>query len=259
MPRPIPVLLALLALPPLALAAAPRADVAEALRVGAVLDGETLRLEDGRELRLAGIRVPRVPSDRPADAARRYAERARALLGKLVLGRELRLAFAGGRRDRHGRVLAHAYGPDEVWLQGALLTAGLARVDSRVDDRTLVAEMLALEGAARAAGRGLWRSRRYAVRQAEDVGRHIASFQLVEGRVRAVAVVRGRAFLNFGDDWREDFTVSLVPEVRRRFESEGVDPRSYRGKRIRVRGWVASWNGALIEATHPEQIELLND
>ena len=29
------------------------------------------------------------------------------------------------------------------------------------------------------------------------------------------------------------------------------------GKRIRVRGWLRSWNGPQIEASHPEQIELL--
>ena len=224
-----------------------------------MLDGETVQLEDGRELRLAGIRVPRPPLDRPAGAGRPIAERARALLDELVLGQDLRLDFAGARSDRHGRVLAHAYGPNEVWLQGALLSAGLARVDSRVDGRALVAEMLALEKAARADGRGMWRSRSYAVRQADDAQRYTGSFQLVEGRVLDVAVVRGRAFLNFGEDWRRDFTVSLLPEVRRRFESEGTDPRAYRGRRVRVRGWVTWWNGALIEVTHPEQIEMLDD
>ena len=256
MPKPIRVLLTLLALLPHTLGSETRA---ESVRVGEVLDGETLRLEDGRELRLSGIRAPRNPLDRPADTVWRFAERSRALLGALVLGQELRLAFDGARSDRHGRVLAHAYGRDEVWLQGALLSAGLARVDSRADGRALVEEMLALERVARDAGRGMWRSRLYAVRQAGDAERHSGSFELVEGRVLAVAVVRGRAFLNFGEDWRRDFTVSLLPDVRRRFEAEGVDPRGYDRRRVRVRGWITWWNGALIEVTHPEQIEVLED
>jgi len=32
---------------------------------------------------------------------------------------------------------------------------------------------------------------------------------------------------------------------------------SYQGKTIRVRGWIKKFNGPLIEASHPEQIEIL--
>ena len=38
---------------------------------------------------------------------------------------------------------------------------------------------------------------------------------------------------------------------------EGIDIAAYAGKRVRVRGWVARYNGPMIEATHPEQIEIL--
>jgi hypothetical protein len=34
-----------------------------------------------------------------------------------------------------------------------------------------------------------------------------------------------------------------------------MDLASLEGQRVRVRGWVESWNGPAIEATHPEQIE----
>ena len=29
------------------------------------------------------------------------------------------------------------------------------------------------------------------------------------------------------------------------------------GKEVRVRGWIEWWNGTVIKATHPEQIEIL--
>ena len=75
--------------------------------------------------------------------------------------------------------------------------------------------------------------------------------------MKAAAVVRGRGYLNFGDDWREDFTVSIGPRDRRRFETAGIDIEDYEGRLVRVRGWVDSFNGPMIEATHPEQIEVL--
>ncbi len=71
--------------------------------------------------------------------------------------------------------------------------------------------------------------------------------------------MRKRTYLNFGADWRSDFTVSLAPKVRKLFEAEGIDPLSSRGKLVRVRGWLKSYNGPLIEATHPEQIEVIEE
>ncbi len=85
----------------------------------------------------------------------------------------------------------------------------------------------------------------------------IGSFQLIEGPVVSADVVRGRAYLNFGKDWRTDFTVSVEPKRVRLFRSEGLHPESYQGRRIRVRGWLRRRNGPMIEATYPEQIEIL--
>jgi micrococcal nuclease len=87
----------------------------------------------------------------------------------------------------------------------------------------------------------------------------VGSFQLVEGRVIDVATVRNRTYLNFGADWRRDFTISIAPKDRRRFRKSGVDPMSYKGQRIRVRGWLKSYNGSMIDVTHPEQFEILDE
>ena len=43
------------------------------------------------------------------------------------------------------------------------------------------------------------------------------------------------------------------------FTAAGIDLTALAGKRLRVRGWVMWRNGPMIEATHPEQIELLAD
>jgi hypothetical protein len=69
--------------------------------------------------------------------------------------------------------------------------------------------------------------------------------------------VRKRTYLNFGADWRSDFTITIAPKDRRLFEADGIDPLIYQGKRVRVRGWLKSYNGPLIDATHPEQIEVI--
>jgi hypothetical protein len=140
-----------------------------------------------------------------------------------------------------------------------VLTRGLARVYSFADNRALAAEMLALEGAARDAGRGIWADPFYRVRAPEDAAAETDSFQLVEGRVLSAVVVRGRGYLNFGADWRSDFTLAIDPQSRRLFEAEGRAVESYTGLRVRARGWLKSFNGPMIEITHPEQIEVLSE
>ena len=72
----------------------------------------------------------------------------------------------------------------------------------------------------------------------------------------SAANVRGRVYLISGADYRTDFTISISPADRPVFEAAGYDLTSLAGKEIRVRGWIRKRNGALIESTHPEQIEL---
>ena len=221
-----------------------------------VIDGETLRLTDGRELRLAGIRVPWREADR------KLAARARETVSRAVAKGPLRLVFDQRTRNRYGQLLAQVRvlppGAREIWLQALLLSKGLARVRGLPENRRAVPALLAVERRARAAGLGLWAYRRFAVLAPEQAARRIGSFQIVEGRVLSAETVKGRSYLNFGADWKSDFTVALDRAARRRFEESGLDPLSLEGRRIRVRGWLKSFNGPMLELGYPEQIELLD-
>ena len=254
----LPVLLPVLLLNWLLLAGAASA---EPLRVTAVLDGDTLELEDGRRVRLAGIEAAKPPRHaNPADGrVWPLADAATRALSELALGR--RVALHGpAPLDRHGRLLAHLVREDGLWLQSALVVRGLARVHTRPDARAYAAELLAGEEAARNAGRGLWRSRVYAVRDAadpEELARDRDSFQLVEGVVLAITKSGGEAWLDFGTDWRSDVTVHIGRAAMREVTRAGIDPLSFEGRRVRVRGWITLRNGPLIEIAHPEQIERL--
>lgn len=171
----------------------------------------------------------------------------------------MRLSYGGARADRHGRRLAHLHdGELGTWLQAAMLLAGMARVYSFSDNRACVAEMLSLEAQARAERRGIWSHPFYAVRDHRQAGRHLESFQLVEGTVLDAARVRGRVYLNFGHDWRRDFTITIGSPARRLFRQAGLDPLGLEGRTVRARGWLRRFNGPLIEVSHPEQIEILD-
>ena len=234
-----------------------------AATVAVIVDGDTVVLEspvDGAiQVRLVGIQAPKLPLGRKGFPTWPLAAEAKQALAKLVLGKTVSLSFGGTEKDRHGRLLAHLHRQDGTWVQGRMLSLGMARVYSFRDNRARVAEMLALESSARKAGRGIWGHPFYAVIAPVQAARAIGTFQLVRGRVLKAARVKGRVYLNFGDDWRTDFTVMLEAKARRLFRRAGLDPLALEGRWLRVRGWLKKWNGPMIEATHPEQIELLAD
>lgn len=229
-----------------------------------VLDGETLRLDSGLEVRLINARAPVRPADLSDHHPWPLARTARTALGALALGKPVRLFYGGRERDRNGRALAHAFvitDAGRLWLQGEMVGKGLARVYSFRDNRACILDLLDLEDRARSAGRGLWSDQAYAVRKALDVTRLTddrGSFQIIEGEVHAVARVRGRAYLNFEANWRRDFTASLSASVDKRLTKSGLNAEHLNARRIRVRGWIERRNGPLVAITHREQIEILD-
>ena len=233
-------------------------EIGETGRVVEVIDGDTIVLAGGLEVRLVGIQAPKLPLGRPGFEAWPLAEEARARLVAMVLDREVTLYYGGRRVDRYGRALAHLVLDDGGWVQANMLSDGFARVYSFADNRALVPLMLDGEAIARRAGRGLWQEAYYRVLDQADAGRAVGSYGLVEGVVLSAARVRGRGFLNFGEDYRTDFTISIDPsDMEDHFDAADILLDDYVGARVRVRGWIRNLNGASIDVTHPEQIELI--
>ena len=225
------------------------------VEVSHTLDGDTMRLVDGRLLRLAGVLAPEPPDDKAIEDWPPMLG-ARAALAELVEGKKLQIAHDRIFKDRYGRVLAHLIGENEAWIQAEMVRRGWVMVAPRQKSKAGASELLRLEQDARAAGLGLWNNKQYRVRNADKV-RDKEGYILVEGHVVDAARVRSRIYLNFGEDYREDFTATIEPVARRLFEQAGMDPLSLAGQKLRVRGWVYSSNGPMIDIEVPEQIEII--
>ncbi|HKC31941.1 MAG TPA: thermonuclease family protein [Xanthobacteraceae bacterium] len=246
--------------------------------VARVVDGRTFVLADGREVRLAGIEVPpeadltirpEAPATEGASAqAPPSPDRGRAAteaLAALVAGQETVLKRAKPVTDRYGRLLADAYvsrDGAEGSVAKTLLAQGLARVAARPGDAACPAELRAAERAARTGRLGLWADPRYFSHAAENPGEIAAErgrFTLVEGKVVSVRESGGTIYVNFGRRWSEDFTVTISKRHERIFAAAGLEPQKLSGRRVVVRGWVEERGGPWIEASTPEQIEIVAD
>jgi endonuclease YncB( thermonuclease family) len=223
-----------------------------------VIDGRTFVLDDGREVRLAAIEVP------PFDGAAPNGAAAKAALDALIGGDDIVLRRADIETDRYGRLVAYAYAvrdDEELFAQGEMIAAGLARVGDRVGSRSCALELFKRETMARQAKLGLWADPYYDVLNAEtpaDVLARKGRFALVEGKVVSVRESGATIYVNFGRRWSEAFSVTVLKRNERNFAAAGLDLPGLAGRLVRVRG-VIEQRGASgspsIEALHPEQIE----
>jgi micrococcal nuclease len=222
-----------------------------AVAVVQAVDGNgTLILRDRRVVKLEGLLLPTAPASLQRQAV--------VELKKLVSDVRVTLQAGVPKRDRYDRLRAQVILPDGRWLQEALLRHGLARVSIAQDRRECARELYAAEESARTAGIGLWALPEFAVRTPESLRwTDLGVFQIVEGIVLNVKVSGSRAYLNFGRNWRTDFTVTIAPEDMKTFRRASVDPYSYTGKEVRVRGYIDRLHGFEIEAASPQAIEMI--
>lgn len=236
-------------------ASADDAHRSHAAQVGHVDERGALVLADGGELCLTGIRVPTDDEgyDRPASWRSAWL----AIVEGQTFFHQIEHPL---EHDRYGCPFAHVETANRVPLQHLLLEAGWAVTDpsSVSEERGVgtgaVDTMLRLEDQARKAGRGIWRGSRAGPRTADDLSRWIGTRQLVEGRVRRMSDNDRYIYLNFGADWRTDFTVRLN---RKMIDAARIDPAKFDGRKLRIRGFLQDSRGPLIDIAHPKQIEFL--
>jgi len=235
-------------------AKAPECPLAGARVVGfaRALDGGGFLTADGEEVRLAGILAPGAGGEAVSEPAAAAAHEA---LARALRDRTVTLAPADTPRDRYRRTVAQVFA-DGTWIQAALLQAGEVRVAPDLASAPCATALLAAEAQARDRRAGQWRGA-FRVRDPDDIRNRVGSFQIVEGDVVTASVTRGRAFINFGADYRTDFTVTIEPEDMRIFRQAKFDVAALAGKRIRVRGWIEFYNGPEITVTTPAAIEML--
>ena len=143
---------------------------------GGIIDGDTLVLQDGREVRLDGCGRPsaaRRPDCRPA-----AAEAAKEVLGALALGIGCGSVYGGARTGTVARSPRSTRAG--VWMQGAMIERGSPAPDL-ADTRARARDAGAR--AARARRGAACGATRATASLSEATRPHIDGFQLVEGRV----------------------------------------------------------------------------
>ncbi len=225
------------------------------VKVHRVVDGDTLRLLDGRSVRMIGLNTPETgKKGKPAEP---LAEIARSLLQALVNDSDgsvgLRIGEQG--KDRYGRTLANVYGRDGSNLEAQLLSEGLGFQVAVAPNVALVDCQRQAEDVARQARLGLWRNSPVVPAAQIDKG----GFALIAGRVDSVR-------RNAAGVWIElqgGVVLRIALPLLDRFDRNDLE--RLQGRQVQARGWVvdrsrrdglkpgqARW---LIPITHPMMLQ----
>ncbi len=225
----------------------------ERVRVSAVIDGDTLVLGDHRRVRLIGIDTPELGTDGGAHEA--GALEARNRLRQLMFTHQwqISLRFDRERKDRYGRLLAHAFLADGRNLTEQLLETGSGS-HLVVPPNTWQADCYASASArARTARNGIWALPEYAPVLVQDLGLREQGFRLVRGRVSHVSSSASAVWINLAGN----FAARIEHQDIRDFA--GVDLDGLAGADVELQGWVYVRKGQpRMRLRHPTALTILS-
>ncbi|MBX8542387.1 thermonuclease family protein [Pseudomonas cichorii] len=197
-------------------------------QVQRVVDGDTLRLADGRNVRMIGLNTPETGKN--GQSAEPFAVAAQRRLQALVdeSGGQVSLRVGEQAQDHYGRTLANVYGRNGANLEAQMLGEGLGYLVAVAPNVALVDCQKSAELKARQAGLGVWRNAQVQPAGQIDKG----GFALVSGQVRDVQRNRGGIWIELSDS----VVLRIAPEQIPLFDASLLD--RLKGRQIEARGWV---------------------
>jgi endonuclease YncB( thermonuclease family) len=223
-------------------------------RVTYVFDGDTVKLQDGRRVRLIGINTPELGHKGAHDEP--LAVRARDVLEQILDSgdRTVLLQYGSETHDHYGRLLAHVFLQDGENVAVPLLQKGLATtlvVPPNTGEMHCYREV---EDRARARRTGLWALDRYQATDSTTLRTTSRGFRIVHGRVTAVRKSRKSTWV----DLEGLLTVHISNRDRNNFPKQELE--SLRNRKIEVRGWIRP-SGKRLQMTvrHPAALAVLGN
>lgn len=220
--------------------------------ISAVSDNMILSVQD----RTFTIALPYIyiPQDIISTATSRLME--------WTAGKAMAFHYISDKPDRYGSINASVTTIDDGKpLQEILLQNGLAVVYFLDYSAPHSATLFRYEESARRKNLGMWGNGYLKVisssKIADDYSKYLNRFIIVEGVAGKLHVSKKNTYINFGDNWQTDFTVQLDNKTTRKLPD--FSATALHNKRIRVRGWLESYNGPFMRILNPANIEVLSD
>jgi len=222
--------------------------------VSQVYDGDTIKLKSGKKIRLIGVNTPEM--NHKTGEPEPFAKQAKEYLQRKVLRKKVGLRYGSEKKDRHGRYLAHIFLNDQLNLQQALLTKGLA-VNISFPPNLWQQECYAdAEKSARKNLKGIWKNHQKNIILASRIKPSQSGFQFIKGRISDIKQNKKAFWLNLSTNRNKPVTLRIYKENLSYFKN--VDIEKLEGKSIIAKGWISRHKKHYyITIRHPSALQIL--
>ncbi|MCF7893345.1 MAG: thermonuclease family protein, partial [Candidatus Omnitrophica bacterium] len=235
------------------------ADYSE-IKVKEVIDGDTIILSNGKHLRYIGIDTPETrvkKGNKFVYDPQPFSREAAQFNKKLVEGKNVRIEFDIDKKDRYGRLLGYCF-TDGTFVNKKLIEEGYAVLYTYPPNIKYVESLAEAQKYARKNDKGMWGV--YQTINHKQAHRFINQIRTIKGKVLTTYKSNKCTYLNFGSNYRTDFTVVIFNKDLDYFQKKGINPLDfYRGKLIEVSGKIREYNGPEIIVSSPEEIRVIAD
>ncbi len=204
--------------------------------VDRIYDGDTIKLKDGRHVRILGVNAPEVDHGKQLSGQALGEESRMATEAFLKANKQVRLFYDIQRVDRYERTLAHVYDAKGNSLSANLLRKGLGFHVAVPPNLSLNACLHAQETIARSKSLGIWGHSAWRAISAPNLTLEDTGFKRITGRV--ISVSKAQSI------WLEldgPVVIKITPSDLKNFPA--TDWESWKGRRVEVRGWVTERRG----------------
>jgi micrococcal nuclease len=226
----------------------------ETVQIAKINLDNSINLEDGRVLKLAGI----------DETSRSILIKAQAVLTQVTTSAEIKIS-TNGTKDRWGRIAAHVFitpneAQEQAWLQGFLLQYGHSRISLESHADPCFTIMKALETEAITQKQGLWAEPFSIIESSNsaELLKRRGELVHIRGQVVGIGETRTVYYLNFGKSWQKDFSIVILKRHVKHFDEQSLSPRSLDRKQVYIRGIVDGDIGPRLEVQRPDQIDKLD-
>ena len=223
----------------------------ETVQVAEIFDGDTVKLEDGRRIRMVGINTPEVAHrGKPAEP---LAETAKQQLEAALSKRPIRLLVGQDSHDHYGRVLGHLFDGEDNSIIADLLRQGAGFQVAMVPNLRYVDCYQQAQAQARESQLGVWGHAYYAAVPADSSALK-GGYARIKGRVESVELTKKAVFVELEGQVSLKIERKVAPYIDDalfdRLVALSRQAKTDSDLWLEARGWLSdrmTWNGDMPE------------
>ena len=229
----------------------------ETVQVAQVYDGDTIKLADGRKLRLIGINTPeRGHSNKNNEP---FYQAAKEQLQQIINENknQVKIAFGKEKHDRYKRFLAHIFTMDDENITAILIKKGLGFAIAVPPNVQLLNCYQNAELKAQKLKRGIWSHIYSRAIDVDSLNKSTRGFHRISGTVQRIGESRTSFWLNLNTKTESKFALRILKNDLSNFTD--FHPQDLINRQLIARGWIYKIKGELrMTIRHPASLQIQN-